>query len=80
MSDSQPGLDVDGMLERFKERALAVKQRPLPPVAGDERKAFIDQAKQDYMDFAIVGDASWELTDGVLTLTVDLRPGGDAET
>ena len=37
MSDSQPGLDVDGMLERFKERALAVKQRPLPPVAGDER-------------------------------------------
>ncbi len=74
MSDSQPGLDVDGMLKRFKERALAVKQRPLPPVAGDERKAFIDQAKQDYMDFAIVSDASWELTDGVLTLTVDLRP------
>jgi len=80
MSDSQPGLDVDGMLERFKERALAVKQRPLPPVAGDERKAFIDQAKQDYMDFAIVGDASWELNDGVLTLTVDLRPGGASET
>ena len=80
MSDSQPSLDVDGMLERFKERALAVKQRPLPPVAGDERKAFIDQAKQDYMDFAIVGDASWELTDGVLTLTVGLRPGGDSET
>jgi hypothetical protein len=73
MSDSQPGLDVDEMLKRFKERALAVKQRPLPPVAGDERKAFIDQAKQDYMDFAIVSDASWELTDGVLTLTVDLR-------
>jgi hypothetical protein len=74
MSDSQPGLDVDEMLKRFKERALAVKQRPLPPVAGDERKAFIDQAKQDYMDFAIVSDASWDLTDGVLTLTVDLRP------
>ena len=73
MSDS-PGLDVDGMLKRFKERALAVKQRPLPPVAGDERKAFIDQAKQDYMDFAIVGDASWALDGGVLTLTVDLRP------
>ena len=78
MSDSQPGLDVDGMLERFKERALAVKQRPLPPVAGDERKAFIDQAKQDYMDFAIVADASWELTDGVLTLTVDLRPADNS--
>jgi hypothetical protein len=66
------------MLKRFKERALAVKQRPLPPVAGDERKAFIDQAKQDYMDFAIVSDASWELIDGVLTLTVDLRPADDS--
>jgi hypothetical protein len=66
------------MLKRFRERALAVKQRPLPPVAGDERKAFIDQAKQDYMDFAIVSDASWELIDGVLTLTVDLRPADDS--
>jgi len=78
MSESQPGLDVEGMLKRFKERALAVKQRPLPPVAGDERKAFIDQAKQDYRDFAIVSDASWELIDGVLTLTVDLRPADDS--
>jgi len=24
------------------------------------------------MDFAIIGDASWDLTDGVLTLRVDL--------
>ena len=74
MSESPSGLDVDAMLQRFKDRAHAVKQRPLPPVAGDERKAFIDQAKRDYMDFAIVGDASWHMEDGVLTLTVDLRP------
>ena len=78
MSESSGGLDVDAMLTRFRERAHAVKQRPLPPVAGDERKAFIDQAKRDYMDFAIVGDAQWQLDDGVLTLRVDLRPKVDS--
>ena len=67
-------LDVDAMLERYRDRAMAVKQRPLPPVAGDERKACIEQAQRDYMDFAIVGDAAWSMDDGVLTLTVDLRP------
>ena len=78
MSESSGGLDVDAMLTRFRERAHAVKQRPLPPVAGDERKAFIVQAKRDYMDFAIVGDAQWQLDDGVLTLRVDLRPKADS--
>lgn len=66
--------DVDAMLERFRERAKAVKQRPLPPVAGEERQAFIAQAKLDYQDFAIIGDAQGELVDGILTLRVDLRP------
>lgn len=74
MADPAAGLDVDTMLSRFRDRAKAVKQRPLPPVAGDERKAFIEQAQRDYMDFAIIGDATWELADGVLTLRVDLRP------
>jgi len=67
-------LDVDAMLQRFRERAHAVKQRPLPPVAGDERAHFIRQAELDFMDYAIVGDAEWSLDDGVLTLRVDLRP------
>lgn len=62
------------MLERFRQRAHAVKQRPLPPVAGEERQAFIAQARLDYQDYAIVGDAQAELVDGVLTLRVDLRP------
>ena len=34
-------LDLDAMIERFKGRAAAVKQRPLPPVAGEERQRFI---------------------------------------
>ena len=67
-------LDIDAMLERYRDRARAVKQRPLPPVAGDERKDFIEQEQRDFMDFAIIGDASWAMDDGVLTLTVDLRP------
>jgi hypothetical protein len=67
-------LDVDAMLERFRQRAAAVKQRPLPPVAGEERQMFIAQARTDFMDYAMVGDAAWSLDDGVLTLRVDLRP------
>ena len=35
---------------------------------------FIEQAQLDFQDFAIVGDATWTFVDGVLTLTVDLRP------
>lgn len=72
-------LDVEAMIQRFRERAHAVKQRPLPPVAGEERQAFIAQAKLDYQDFAIIGDADIELDDGVLTLRIDLRPADQGD-
>ena len=67
-------LDTDAMIQRFRNRAVAVKQRPLPPVAGDERQQFIAQAKLDYQDFSIIADAVATIEDGVLTLRVDLRP------
>ncbi len=51
-----------------------MKGRPLPPVAGEERQRFIQQAQSDYMDFAIIGDASASIEDGILVLRVDLRP------
>ncbi|MEM1335526.1 MAG: hypothetical protein AAGG08_18935, partial [Actinomycetota bacterium] len=70
-------LDVDAMLARYKERAAAVKKRPLPPIEGDERKKFIQQSQLDFQDFAIVADAEWTMDDGVLTLRVDLRPPSD---
>ncbi len=70
-------LDVDEMLQRFRERAAAVKKRPLPPVAGEERQHFIEQSQLDFMDFAIVGDAEATLDDGVLTLRVDLSSDSD---
>jgi hypothetical protein len=68
------GLDVEGMLARFRERAAAVKARPLPPIAGEERQRFIQQAQSDFMDFAIIGDATASIDDGILSLRVDLRP------
>jgi hypothetical protein len=67
-------LDIDAMLKRFRERALAVKKRPLPPVAGEERMQFIEQSQKDFQDFAMLADAEGELVDGVLTLRIDLRP------
>lgn len=67
-------LDLDAMLQRYRERARAVKNRALPPVAGEERARFIRQQQVDYQDFAIIGDAEASLDDGVLTLRIDLRP------
>ena len=68
------GLDLDAMLERFRDRAEAVKKRNLPPVGGEERQRFIAQANADYQDFAMIGDAEASLEDGILTLTINLRP------
>lgn len=68
-------LDVDAMLERFRARAQAVRERPLPPVAGPQRAQFVRQAELDFQDFAMIADATWEFSDGVLTLRIDLRPG-----
>ena len=69
MSDN---LDVDAMIARFRERAQAVKERPLPPVAGKERERFVEQAQTDFLDYALIGDAQWEFADGVLTLRIPL--------
>jgi hypothetical protein len=66
--------DANEMIARFKDRAAAVKKRPLPPVAGEERTLFIQQAKVDFQDFAIIGDATAEVEDGVLVLRIDMRP------
>jgi hypothetical protein len=71
MSDA---LDIDAMIQRFRDRAHAVRNRTLPPVAGEERMRFIRQAEIDFQDFAIIGDAQAEVDDGVLVLRVDLRP------
>ena len=63
------------MIRRFRDRAAAVRQRPLPPVAGPERQQFLAQAQLDFQDYAMIGDAEATLEDGVLVLRIDLRPG-----
>ncbi len=70
MSDE---FDPQAMVKRFQERARAVKARGLPPIEGAERIRFINQTKLDFMDFAMIGDATVTLEDGILILKVDLR-------
>jgi hypothetical protein len=65
--------DPTAMIERFRLRAEAVKNRGLPPVEGPERARFKEQAQTDFMDYAMISDAKAELNDGILTLTIDLR-------
>ncbi len=66
--------DVDAMVARFKERAAAVRARGIPPLEGDDRKRFMKRMQLDYMDYAMLGDATGVLDDGILTLRIDLRP------
>ena len=67
------------MIERFRERAQAVRSRPLPPVAGPDKKRFLERAQVDFMDFAMIGDAAATLEDGILILKIDLRPPGSEQ-
>jgi len=69
--------DPQAMVERFRERAKAVRARGVPPVEGPERRRFMEQAKVDFMDYAMLGDAEATLEDGILVLRVDLRPNAD---
>ena len=69
--------DVDAMVTRFKERAAAVRSRGVPPLEGDDRKRFMKRMQLDYQDYAMLGDATGVLDDGILTLRIDLRPQPD---
>ena len=70
--------DPAAMVERFRVRAAAVRNRGIPPIEGPDRRRFVEQAQLDFMDFAMLGDATATLEDGILTLRVDLRPDAAA--
>lgn len=74
MSDA---FNPNDMVLRFRERAEAVKRRGLPPVEGADRLRFIEAAKLDFQDFAMLGDATATLEDGFLRLEIDLRPSSE---
>lgn len=65
------------MIQRFRERAQAVRNRGMPPVEGADRRRIMQQMQLDYQDFAMVGDAAGTIEDGFLVLRVDLRPPGE---
>lgn len=69
---SMAQFDVDAMLTRYQDRAKAVKDRPLPPVAGEERRRFVEQAEVDYTDYALIGTAEWAVEDDKLVLRIPL--------
>jgi hypothetical protein len=71
--------DPQAMVERFQARANAVRNRGLPPVEGPDRVRFKKQAQEDFMDFAMLGDAAPSLEDGILVLRIDLRPSATSE-
>ncbi|MSO31884.1 MAG: hypothetical protein EXQ64_03625 [Ilumatobacteraceae bacterium] len=72
-----PAFNPDEMIARYRDRAAAVRKRPLPPVAGEERQHFIAQAEADFQDFAIIGDSVATIEEGVLVLRIDMRPTGE---
>ena len=65
--------DVDAFLRRFRDRAAAVRERGIPPLEGDARRAFIASAEQDYQDYMLVSSASSSVEDGRLVLRIPLE-------
>jgi hypothetical protein len=73
-SETAGEFDVEAMVTRFRERAKAVRSRGVPPLEGADRRRFVERMQLDYQDFAMLGDATGTLDEGVLTLRIDLRP------
>ena len=65
-------LDVEEFLARFRDRAAAVKDRGIPPLEGEARQQFIQQAEKDYLDYSLVGSSSWAIEDDRLVLRIPL--------
>jgi len=65
-------IDVEEFLDRFRNRATAVKDRGIPPLEGEARQLFIQQAEKDYLDYSLVGGSTWSIEDGHLVLKIAL--------
>ena len=79
-SEPTSEFDVDAMVARFRERAKAVRSRGVPPLEGADRRRFVERMQLDFQDFAMLGDATGSLEDGILTLRIDLRPPAQPPT
>ena len=67
-----PAFDVDAFIERFRQRAAAVRERGIPPVEGEARRRYIAAAEQDYLDYALVAGAQWVVEGEHLVLRLPL--------
>lgn len=66
--------DVDAFLERFRERAAAVRERGIPPLEGPARRLYVEAAEQDHTDFSLVAAATWSVEGDELVLHIRLHP------
>ncbi|NNF68772.1 MAG: hypothetical protein HKN01_03290 [Acidimicrobiia bacterium] len=64
--------NVDEFLARFRERAEAVRERGIPPLEADARRAYVAQMETDFTDYSLVGAAEWAVEDGALVLRIPL--------
>ena len=62
------------MAERFAERAKAVKASGMPPLEGDMRRQWIKQKEADFQDFLLIADCDITFENGILNMSLDLRP------
>ena len=65
-------LNIDEFVERFRERADAVKTRGIPPLEGEARRTWIKSAEKDYMDYSLIGRAEWSVEGDALVLRIPL--------
>ena len=63
---------MEDLLARFRDRAQAVKDRGIPPLEGEARQMFIQQAEKDYLDYSLVGNAVWSTAEGHRVLRIEL--------
>ena len=63
---------MDDFLQRFADRAAAVRERGVPPLEGQARKIFIESAEKDFLDYSLVASASWSVEDGELVLRIPI--------
>ena len=64
--------NVEEFINRYKERAEAVKNRAIPPVGGDDRMAFIKQAETDFQDYMIIADSEFTVEEDYLVFKYKL--------
>ena len=65
-------LNIDEFVERFRERASAVKDRGIPPLEGEARRVWIASAETDDLDYSLIGRAEWSVDEDALVLRIPL--------